>query len=161
MPRRLVIAITLLITLAGTASAHADKDVAMIRRERANSNAAIAKHNFAAIAQTLLPDYTILPGSNGSPFDVAGYNQRLGRDLADPTFVTYVRTPDRISVADSRKRAAENGHWEGIFHEPDGVMRLGGIYQATWMLTAAGWRLKNESYITLRCIGSQVCADRN
>ena len=28
-----------------------------------------------------------------------------------------------------------------------------------WVPTAAGWRLKNESFVTLGCVGSKRCSD--
>jgi hypothetical protein len=38
-------------------------------------------------------------------------------------------------------------------------MRLTGVYQAMWVPLGGRWRLKNESFVTLRCSGSRSCPD--
>ena len=144
---------------AGAAGAHPAAPEAAIRAERARLNAAIAAHDFNSMKRSFLTDYTIFPGSSGAPFDVDAFARRLAPTFADPGFVTYIRTPERIFVSAQGKRAAETGHWLGLWHKADGTMRLSGIYQATWMPTADGWRLKNESYVSLRCTGSRACAE--
>lgn len=133
--------------------------VAEIRAMRAQSNAAIAAHDYRRMEPLLAPDFTVLPGSLGSPLGKDLFGQRLSDTFRDPTFVTYVRTPGRISVSSSRKRAAEIGTWVGRWRKPDGEMRLTGVYQAMWVPLGGRWRLKNESFVTLRCSGSRSCAD--
>lgn len=133
------------------------KDIRDIQAQRRRSNAAIAAHRFDDMRPILLPDYHLLPGSLGKPLDVAESASRLAKSLGDPLFVTYVRTPDAIKIAANRKRAAETGHWLGSWREPDGLMRLSGVYQAMWVPTPGGWRLLNESFISLRCTGSSAC----
>src|SRR6185436_3382334 len=105
-----------------------------------------AAHDMAAIRPLLEPDYVVLPGSSGVPLDA----ERLGARLfADRTLITYVRTPIRITVSRSGKRAAETGRWTGIWRKPDGEMRLTGIYQAMWVPRDGSWRLRNESFVSL------------
>lgn len=128
-------------------------DVARIRVARAAYNAALAAHDWPAMRAFLLPDYTVLPGSGGRPLDQAAMATQLGAAFADPAFVTYVRTPGRIRVADDGRRAAETGRWIGLWRRAGGKMRLSGVYQATWEPSAAGWRLRNEAFVTLRCVG--------
>lgn len=132
---------------------------AAIRAQRAASNAAIAAHDLAGMRAVLSPDYTVLPGSSGLPSRLADFDARIGATFGDPAFVTYIRTPERVVVAGSGKRAAESGSWVGVWRKPDGEMRLSGVYQATWMPTAKGWRLLNESFVSLACSGSSACAD--
>jgi ketosteroid isomerase-like protein len=134
-------------------------DVAEIRRLRAQSNAALAAHRIEALRPALAEGYTAFPGSSGRPFTAAQLEARLAAVFADPTFVTYVRTPRRIVVAGSGKRAAETGTWLGRWRKSDGEMRLTGIYQATWVPQHGGWRLLNESFVTLGCSGSKACAE--
>jgi hypothetical protein len=133
--------------------------VARIRALRAQSNAAIAAHDFEALRRFFVEDYTILPGSSGASFDIEAFRRRIAPSFADPTFVTYIRTPTRIMVGGGGRRAAEVGRWVGIWRTPRGVVRLSGIYQAMWVPTAAGWRLKNESFVSLRCVGGSRCAE--
>lgn len=148
--------ITQLLAFAVAAASPAG-DVAQIRLLRAQSNTAIARHDYPALRRFFTPDYTIFPGSSGRPFSADDMAQRIAGDFTDPTFVTYVRTPQRIIISDHRDRAAETGRWVGSWRKPDGKMRISGVYQATWNPTPAGWRLKNESFVTLACSGSKAC----
>lgn len=129
-----------------------------IRRLRTQSNAAIAAHRAGEARRFFTDDYTGIPGSSGRPLTAGQTEARLAEGFADPTFVTFVRTPTRIVVARSGKRAAESGTWLGLWRKPDGKMRVTGVYQATWVPRARSWRLLNESFITLRCSGSRACA---
>jgi uncharacterized protein YqgV (UPF0045/DUF77 family) len=128
-----------------------------IRSARERSNAAIAAHRYAGVAAELAPDYTVIPGSLGRPLGAVEAAKRMEVGMRDPSFVTYVRTPDRVIVAASRKRAVESGKWVGIWNKSDGEMRLEGVYQATWIPRAGGWKLLNESFVSLTCSGSRRC----
>lgn len=149
--------LTMFAAAGALAASAAPSDAAQIRALRAQSNAAIAAHDYAALRRFFTSDYTILPGSSGRPFSADDMAKRIAGDFTDPTFVTYVRTPQRIVISDRRLRAAESGRWVGIWRKPDGTMRISGVYQATWNPTPAGWRLKNESFVTLTCTGSKEC----
>ena len=140
------------------AAASAGDATGEIRALRAQSNAAIAAHDAAALAAVNAPDYALLPGSLGVPLRGEDVSRRLAVAFEDPTFITYVRTPGQVSISSSGKRAAETGTWVGTWRKPDGEMRLSGVYQAMWLPTPAGWRLKNESFVTLHCTGSRACA---
>lgn len=144
--------IALLLAAATPAS-----DATQIRALRAHSNAAIAAHDYAALTRFFTSEYTIFPGSSGRPFSADDMAKRIAGDFTDPTFVTYVRTPQRVIISDHRDRAAETGRWVGSWRKADGTMRISGVYQATWNPTSAGWRLKNESFVTLACTGSKEC----
>jgi hypothetical protein len=145
--------------LIAAAMAAAGADVAAIETQRRRSNAAIAAHRFADMAPILTADYTLIPGSLGKRVRGEEVASRLSAAFAEPTFVDYVRTPDKILVAANRKRATETGKWVGRWRKPDGEMRLSGIYQATWVPDQGGWRLLNESFVSLRCTGSLACAE--
>ena len=134
-------------------------DVAQIRLLRAQSNAAVAAHDYRAMRQFFLADYTIFPGSSGRPFNADEMEKRIAGDFTDPSFVTYVRTPLRVTISDRRQRAVEVGRWAGTWRKADGIMTVRGVFQATWNPTPSGWRLKNESFVTLACRGSRACAD--
>jgi len=149
-----MLALWMMAALAGTAD-----DEAAIGAARARSNAAIAAHRFEDLRPLLMSDYAALPGSTGRPLGVEDAGRRLAAAFADPGFVSYVRTPKRIVVAGSRKRASETGTWIGTWRKADGVMRLMGVYQATWVPSADGWKLQNEAFVSLRCTGSRACAE--
>ena len=149
--RLAVLALATLTSVAGWAR-QADP-AGEIRALRAQSNRAIAARDFDAWRQVFSDDYTILPGSSGAPFGTDAFRRRVAPTLADPTFVTYVRTPSRIAVADQVKRAAETGRWVGTWRSAAGITRVSGVYQAMWVPTPAGWRLRNESFVSLNCAG--------
>lgn len=146
-----------LLALSATAAMPPD-DIAQIRTLRGQSNAAVAAHDYQAMRRFFLPDYTILPGSSGRPFTADEMATRIAGDFNDPEFVAYVRVPTRIVISDRRQRAAEIGRWAGTWRKAGGTMVVSGIYQATWNPTPAGWRLKNESFVTLACRGNRDCA---
>jgi ketosteroid isomerase-like protein len=148
-----------MLAFALAAAAALGADAAEIRRLRAQSNAAIAGRRADEVRRLYTDDYTALPGSSGRPFSAEQTEQRLAAAFADPTFVTYVRTPNRIAVAASGKRAAETGTWLGLWRKSDGEMRLTGVYQATWVPRDGGWHLLNESFVSLRCTGSASCRE--
>ena len=106
-----------LCLLPGTVAAAATPAVTerAIRALRVQYNAALAKHDFVAMRRFYVTDYTALPGSNGGAFNVTDLGKRISGDFADPTFVTYVRTPARVSLSYSGKRAAEVGRWVGTW----------------------------------------------
>ena len=145
--------------MAASAASAGAGDAGEIRRLRGQSNAAIAAHRPEEVRRLLADDYTALPGSSGRPLTAEQTEARLAAGFADPGFVTFIRRPKRIAVAGSRKRASETGTWVGLWRKPDGEMRVTGVYQATWVPRAGSWRLLNESFVTLRCTGSNACAD--
>lgn len=140
-------------------SMDAAKAEAEIRGARDRSNAAIAAHDVAGMKALFLPDAVILPGASGAALDMAGFDARIGATFAERGFDRYVRTPDVVTIAASGARAVERGRWVGIWRKPDGEMRVTGAYQAMWLPTPAGWRIRNESFVTLGCAGSRECAN--
>ena len=148
-----------LLPSAATASPAPALAERTIRSLRAQYNAALAKHDFAAMRRFYSPDYTALPGSNGGAFNATELGKRISGDFADPTFITYLRTPTRVTIGFSGKRAAEVGRWVGTWRTRGGEMRVTGVYQAMWVPTVTGWRLKNESFVTLGCTGSKRCPE--
>jgi hypothetical protein len=136
------------LALSGPVSVGPDVDA--IRAGRAASNAAIAGRKWPALRELFVPDAHLIAGNVGSLI--------MSTSAAAPGFLTYVRTPSTIRVSDARDRASERGEWVGNWRKPDGLAKLGGEYQATWVRTAEGWRIKNEVFVTLSCTGSAECA---
>jgi hypothetical protein len=134
-------------------------DEVAIRAARARSNGAIAAHAYSGVEAELAPGYTVIPGSLGRPLEAEAAAARIGAGMRDPSFVTYLRTPRRIAIASNRKRAVELGKWVGIWKKADGEMRLTGTYQATWVPVGTAWKLLNESFVSLDCVGSKECAE--
>jgi hypothetical protein len=77
--------------------------------------------------------------------------------FAAPDLVTYVRTPDHVTVSDAGDRASEYGKWQGIWRNPKSGSLMSGEYFAHWMKKDGVWVTLAEVYVTLHCSGT-VCA---
>ena len=125
-------------------------DASDIRAARARYNAAIVAHDAPAIRAMFVDDYTGIAGSGGEVIAggdaMAGYFANAFRNSA---FLGFVRTPELVTAAVPADRAMERGHWLGRTRTATGETRLGGEYLAVWVPTAAGWRLRSETFVTL------------
>lgn len=129
-------------------------DVQAIRTLRAASNQAISKHDMASFTPVFADDAVFVWSNGTSAVGKAALQQFFARDFADPAFISYVRTPARVTVSANGVRAVEHGTWTALKKNADGETRYGGDYAAHWMKTPEGWRVKGELYVKLRCSGS-------
>jgi uncharacterized protein (TIGR02246 family) len=134
-------------------------DEQAIRRLRMDFNRAISARDLGALPKFWREDIHITTGIG---------RQLSGRDaaraafeaiFADPTFITYTRSPDRIELNATDARAAESGHWLGEWKKPDGRMELRGTYLAMWRKENGQWLIQSELFVLLRCSGSKECAE--
>jgi uncharacterized protein DUF4440 len=145
--------------IVGAYASAADSPTSVVRVRRAESNAAIKAHDSGRLRNLFDDEYH---GINGTSGDLDSGGDATARSYADeefkdPTFVTYRRTPTSIVNAQSGRRVAESGHWEGIWRRSDGIMRKTGAYLAMWIPSGGTWRLKSEAFVTLACTGSRAC----
>jgi ketosteroid isomerase-like protein len=145
---------------APAAASAPDDPVAIVQALRAESNAAIAAHDATRLRATLHDDFYEFHGPSGTLDSGGDETAQSFRDeeFKDPTFVSYVRTTDSMTAAESGDQVAEYGHWAGSWRKPDGLMQRSGVYLAMWTRTGAGWRLQWEAFVPLRCSGSRACA---
>ncbi len=125
-------------------------DTAAIRAARAAYNAAIIAHDVAGVRAAFVDDYKGIAGSGGEL--IAGGDAMAAYFAAafrNPAFISFVRTPDVITIAVPADRAMERGHWLGRTRTATGEARLHGEYLAVWVPTPAGWRLRSETFVTL------------
>ena len=117
---------------------------------RARFNQALAERDYPAIAAALAEDCTLVPGDDAEL--MAGRDTQLDawRSIfAQAPNVSYVRTPQRIDVAEDALLAAETGRWRGAW-SADGVSaRYSGKYFAKWRLDGDAWRITAEVFVTL------------
>ena len=120
---------------------------ALIRDQRARSNAAIAARDADGVVALMHPDVTVA---------VAGGPTLTGRDasrvafaqqFADRSFRGYVREPEQVTPADPPVRASERGQWVGRWHDKGTTHEMRGVYTAEWMLTDAGWMIRAERFV--------------
>lgn len=128
-------------------------DSAKIMELRAASNRAIATHDMGAFLPYFAEDAVFVWSNGSSAIGKAGLQTFFARDFADPAFVAYIRTPERVSVSETGVRGVEHGTWTAIKREPRGETLYGGDYMAHWFKTPEGWQIRGEVYVKLRCAG--------
>lgn len=125
-------------------------DSADIRTARAAYNAAIRAHDTTGIRATFAESYVGIAGSGGEVITGGdAMTAYFANAFGNPAFLGFVRTPEVVTVAVPADRAMERGHWVGRTRTAGGEARLGGEYLAVWVPTAAGWRLRSETFVTL------------
>ncbi len=157
--RRIVLAVIVLAPLQmlsaqGSEAARASQE---IRRLRAESNAAIARHDTAGIARTFAPNVVVVASTS---------SQTVGRDANARVFaeifqarpdVTYRRTPDAVEVFVPWHMASERGRWVGSWSDADGKVTVGGTYFAKWRVLDGAWKIESETFVPDRCDGAKYC----
>jgi ketosteroid isomerase-like protein len=152
VPASLILAACL--GLVSEASGQSTPDEQEIRRARAESNQAIARHDVPGILRFLEVDAHV-SGSGGGFYDG---RERMGEvfaaRFAEFEDATYVRTPESVEISASGPFAAEIGSWVGSWTTPDGPFRTGGRYMAYWRRSDGGWLIHSEVYVALFCEGA-------
>lgn len=151
--------LVLLMNVSATSTQPAT-DEAAIRSARSRSNAAIAKHDVAAIASHWMPDVHIVTSTSaqGTGREVNG--QRMAEQFKRRPDTIYVRTPSTVEVNTPWAVASERGEWTGQWTEPDGVVEIGGTYLAQWRKVDGVWLIQAELFVPTHCRGSAYCAKR-
>ncbi|MFZ4688480.1 MAG: YybH family protein [Polymorphobacter sp.] len=125
-------------------------DASQIRAARARYNTAIMSRDPASVRAVFTDDYKGIAGSGGEL--IAGGDAMaayFAKAFQDPAFITFVRTPDVVTVADPADRSLELGHWLGRRKSGQGETHLHGEYMAVWVPSSNGWRLRSETFVTL------------
>lgn len=134
-------------------------DAAAIRAARADSNAAIARHDVAGIASHWLPDVSIVTSTGTHDSSREANAARMTAQFSRRPDTVYVRTPAIVEVFGAWHVAAERGDWTGRWTEPDGVVDIAGTYLAQWRRVDGTWRIQAEVFVPTRCAGSAYCAN--
>lgn len=140
-----------LALVAISSPARGQTPVDQIRSLRAQSNAAIARHDAHAVASFLDTRYQITVGSGD--LNWAGRAAQWSAVFAKFPDVIYVRTPQSVKVSSSGTRAAEIGTWVGSWTTVDGRQQEGGEYAAHWERIGGVWKIRAELFVTLSCKG--------
>jgi ketosteroid isomerase-like protein len=114
---------------------------------RAQHNAAIATRDLAGVMEIVAADYVLVTGDGGIIRSHADVRDAWIGEFANPDFVKYVRTPDRIEVGDGH--VAEGGNWKSAFQGAGSGAKPFGRYLVHWRHTADGWRTVADIYVTL------------
>ena len=123
-----------------------DRVIAAIEAARRLNNGLIAARDLAGLRAQLTDDMLLVVGDGGlieGGDAVAGAFQD---QFNDPAFDAYVRTTERVEIADTGERAAEQGRWVGRWRSG---MQMAGTYLAGWRLLQGHWLIEREMYVTL------------
>jgi len=142
--------LVLITTAVADAQGNAETE---IRDARAAYNAAIARHDVAAIISFMDEEYQIttslgqlLQGRNA---EAIGWQALIDSRQE----LLYVRSPDAIKISEDYPLAAETGTWVGTWSTGNGRVRTGGHYSAMWRLVDGAWKVRSELFVALYCEG--------
>lgn len=152
-------AVVLLLFLLDFSGKQTSGDEQAIRRLRADFNAAIAAHDLPALPKFWRENIHVTTGAGRQLPGIDALRAAFEAIFADPTFIAYTRSPDRVELNASGARAAESGRWLGQWKKPDGMMEWRGTYLAMWRKENGQWLIQSELYVSLKCSGSKECAE--
>jgi len=116
-----------------------------IAARRRLTNKIIAAHEAARLKPFLAPDVRLIAGDGALILGADAVIEAFAAQFADPDFVTYVRTPERIEIDTAGLRAAEHGRWVADWKGAD----MAGTYLAVWRKALGQWIIESELYVTL------------
>ena len=157
MRRQIVVPIVALMSSAIVAAQSPDSE---IRAARERSNAAIARHDLDGIAALWMNDVHVVSSTSAQTAGRDANRQRMATQFKNRPDTIYVRRSATIQVYAPWDVAAESGEWTGKWTEPDGVVEIGGTYQAQWRKTDGSWLIQAELFVPTRCRGSRYCNAR-
>jgi ketosteroid isomerase-like protein len=137
----------------------ATNDEQTIRSLRTEFNRAIAAHDVGVLPKFWREDLHVTTGVGRQLTGREAVRGAFETIFADPTFITYVRAPDKVDLSESGVRASESGRWQGEWKKADGTMEWRGTYLAMWRKENGQWLIQSELYVALQCRGSKDCAD--
>ncbi|EJL31217.1 hypothetical protein PMI01_02881 [Caulobacter sp. AP07] len=118
-----------------------------IAARRKLTNRLIAGKDARRLAPFFSPDIKVIAGDGSLILGARDVLAAFAGQFADPDFVAYVRTPQRIELDADGARAAEHGTWVGTAR---GAADQSGSYLATWRKVTGQWVIENELFVTLR-----------
>lgn len=135
-------------------------DEQLIRAARDRSNVAIAKHDLDGIAAAWMDDVHVVSSTSAQTAGKNPNRVRMAAQFKNRPDTVYVRNPITIEVFAPWHVASERGAWTGRWTEPDGVLEIGGTYQAQWRKTNDRWLIQGELFVPTHCKGSNYCKQR-
>jgi ketosteroid isomerase-like protein len=129
----------------------------IIRRQRQQSNDAIARHDTASLGHYWLDDIQVLTSRSVSLRGKRTNLRSFQQEFQSKEKLTYVRTPSTIEVFSLWPMAAEYGRWTGTWVANGETIRVDGSYYAKWHYQNGEWRIKSEIYAPTACEGGAYC----
>ena len=121
---------------------------AAIRARRKLTNRLIAAHDAGRLRPFLDADANVIAGDGELIMGAEDVIEALSAQFRDPSFETYERVTETVTVDDLGARAAETGSWTARRKgEPPVASR--GTYLAVWRLQRGQWVIESETFVTL------------
>jgi ketosteroid isomerase-like protein len=117
-----------------------------IAARRKLTNRLIAGKDAARLAPFLAGDVKVIAGDGSLILGARDVLAAFAGQFADPDFVAYVRTTQRIDLDAEGARAAEHGTWVGTWRAAG---EQSGTYLAVWRKVTGQWVIESELFVTL------------
>lgn len=123
-----------------------EEEIALIKEQRAKSNAAL-KSLDEELNNTFLTDDILITTGNGTLISgKSELNAYMEQGTGDPMY--WVRTPDEIEVNGETLLAWESGTWKGYYVGKTEVI-YHGKYSAQWTKRSGTWLMQSQLFVTL------------
>lgn len=116
-----------------------------IRARRRLTNKIIAAHDAGRLAPFFDSQVNLISGEGGLLMGAQAVLAAFRAQFADPSFVTYARTTESVSLDADGQRAAEAGTWVATWKDATSS----GPYLAVWKKIVGQWVIESETFVTL------------
>ena len=116
-----------------------------IRARRKLTNKLIAVHDAQRLKPFFAADANLISGEGGLLMGAAAIIAAFEAQFADPSFVTYLRTTESVTLAADGARAAETGTWLATWKDQTAT----GPYLAAWKKVVGQWVIESETFVTV------------
>lgn len=135
-----------------------ESDAQTIIAIRDTLNRALRGRDVTPLVRYWSPDVHITGGNGSLRVSRDSSTRAYAQFFTDSTFVSGMRTPERIDVAsDDVRQAAEAGRWVWRTRNERGVTESQGRYLVFWHRVPDGWRIRSELYVRTACISGPGC----
>jgi ketosteroid isomerase-like protein len=126
-----------------------------ICRVRAESNAALARHDVTRLARCWAPGYVVVTSTNVHAVGRAASIARMAAAYEAKPDLAIARDAVSVEVYEPLGMAAETGRWESSWTASSERMTLGGTYFAKWQkYQDVGWLIQAEVYVPTSSSGT-------
>ena len=116
-----------------------------IRARRKLTNKIIAAHDAGRLAPFFDSQVNLISGEGGLLMGAQAVLAAFQAQFADPSFVTYARTTESVTLDADGARAAEIGSWIATWKDATSS----GPYLAVWKKSVGQWVIESETFVTL------------
>ena len=116
-----------------------------IRARRKLTNKIIAAHDAGRLAPFFDSQVNLISGEGGLLMGAQAVLAAFQAQVADPSFVTYARITESVTLDAEGQRAAETGTWVATWKDATSS----GPYLAVWKKSVGQWVIESETFVTL------------